>query len=83
MVNFLVNMMRTSEFDETGKVCSILQTVDDRNEPKLPKFRCFGSFGSFRFGEIQIYRNETPSYKYSCIQIDTLIFNSKWNILGI
>ena len=25
MANFLVNMMRSSEFDDTGKVCSILQ----------------------------------------------------------
>ena len=39
----------------------VRNAVDDRNEPKLPKFRCFGLF---RFGEIQTYRNETQS----CIQ---------------
>ena len=34
-------------------------SVDDRTEPEIPKFRCFGNFGSVRFGEIEKYRTET------------------------
>ena len=36
-----------------------VRSVDDRNETKLPKFRCFGSFGSFRFGSVRCKFTET------------------------
>ena len=34
------------------------QTVDDRTEPKIPKFRCFGNFGSVRFGSVRLEKTE-------------------------
>ena len=33
-------------------------TVDDRTEPKIPKFRCFGNFGSVRFGSVRLEKTE-------------------------
>ena len=32
--------------------------VDDRTEPKIPKFRCFGNFGSVRFGSVRLEKTE-------------------------
>ena len=33
-------------------------TVDDRTEPKIPKFRCFGNFGLVRFGSVRLEKTE-------------------------
>ena len=33
-------------------------SVDDRTEPKIPKFRCFGNFGSVRFGSVRLEKTE-------------------------
>ena len=32
--------------------------MDDRTEPKIPKFRCFGNFGSVRFGSVRLEKTE-------------------------
>ena len=32
--------------------------VDDRTEPKIPKFRCFGNFGSVCFGSVRLEYTE-------------------------
>ena len=37
---------------------SKLAAVDDRTEPKIPKFRCFGNFGSVRFGSVRLEKTE-------------------------
>ena len=44
--------------------------VDDRTEPKIPKFRCFGNFGSVRFGSVRL-KNTEPK------QIEEFRFNNK------
>ena len=44
--------------------------VDDRTEPKIPKFRCFGNFGSVRFGSVRL-KNTEPK------QIEEFRFKNK------
>ena len=44
--------------------------VDDRTEPKIPKFWCFGNFGSVRFGSVRL-KNTKPK------QIEEFRFNNK------
>ena len=44
--------------------------MDDRTEPKIPKFRCFGNFGSVRFGSVRL-KNTEPK------QIEEFRFNNK------
>ena len=53
-------------------VCCFLnvKSVDDRTEPKIPKFRCFGNFGSVRFGSVRL-KNTEPK------QIEEFRFNNK------
>ena len=36
----------------------VLISVDDRTELKIPKFRCFGNFGSVRFGSVRLEKTE-------------------------
>ena len=33
-------------------------SVDDQTEPKIPKFWCFGNFGSVRFGSVRLEKTE-------------------------
>ena len=33
-------------------------SVDDRTEPKIPKFRCFSNFGLVRFGLVRLEKTE-------------------------
>ena len=51
-------------------VSNIIAAVDDRTEPKIPKFRCFGNFGSVRFGSVRL-KNTEPK------QIEEFRFNNK------
>ena len=44
--------------------------VDDRTEPKIPKFWCFGNFGLVRFGSVRL-KNTEPK------QIEEFRFNNK------
>ena len=44
--------------------------VDDQTEPKIPKFWCFGNFGSVRFGSVRL-KNTKPK------QIEEFRFNNK------
>ena len=44
--------------------------MDDRTEPKIPKFRCFGNFGSVRFGSVRLKYTEPK-------QIEEFRFNNK------
>ena len=58
--------------------CSILNYDPDNfksfkqwtTEPKIPKFRCFGNFGSVRFGSVRL-KNTEPK------QIEEFRFNNK------
>ena len=54
----LPSILVSGNINNISTTITKVESVDNRTETKIPKFRCFGNFNSVRFGSVRLEKTE-------------------------